>query len=217
MSLLLKVAPAAADAEADLVGRLRGGDQNAFRALVERHHPAMVRVARGFVGSRPVAEEVAGETWLAVVQGLARFEGRSSVQTWIFRILVNRARSRAVVERRGPAPGTVDGDDAPGAVDPERFVGGDGADAGRWAAPPRPFGDLADGPRSAELAAHVTATIDALPARQRIVVTLRDVEGWSAAEVCDALDLTDGDQRELLHRARSGLRAALEAYLAGAE
>ncbi len=200
--------------EAQLLSRLRRGDEAAFRGLVERHHGAMVRVAMGYVPSRAVAEEVVQETWLGVLRGLDRFEGRSSLKTWIFRILINRAKSRGVSESRCVALSCLAGDGGPG-VDPERFMSGDDPTAGAWAAEPRPFGDLtSDGVLSAELAARIRDAIDALPPRQRQVVVLRDVEGWSSAEVCDTLGLTEANQRVLLHRSRCAVRARLEAYLA---
>jgi RNA polymerase sigma-70 factor (ECF subfamily) len=203
-------------AEAVLLNRLRGGDETAFQALVERHHAAMVRVAMAYVPSRAIAEDVAQETWLAVVQGLDRFEGRSTLKTWIFRILVNRAKSRGVAERRCVAFSALAVDDNGPAVDPERFLPADDPDAGHWAVVPRPFGDLApDQVLSAELATHITGAIDALPPRQRQVITLRDVAGWTSSEVRDALGLTETNQRVLLHRARSAVRAALECYLDG--
>jgi RNA polymerase sigma-70 factor (ECF subfamily) len=201
--------------DAALVARLRRGDEAAFRSLVERHHSAMVRVAMAHVPSRAVAEEVVQETWLGVVRGLDRFEGRSSLKTWIFRIVVNRAKTRGVSERRCVAFSDLPahGDEEAG-VDPERFVGEGHPGAGHWVSQPRPFGDLtANGVLSAELRSRIGAAIDALAPRQRQVITLRDVEGWSSAEVCAALGLTEANQRVLLHRARSSVRASLERYL----
>ena len=215
---VLDRAPDAADGpfgeELDLLTRLRRGDEGAFRGLVERHHSAMVRVAMAYVPSRAVAEEVVQETWLGVLRGLDRFEGRSTLKTWMFRILINRAKSRGVSESRCVVFSSVAGADGPG-VDPERFVAGDDpAVAGTWAVEPHAFGDLtADGALSAELTVLIHQAIDALAPRQRQVITLRDVEGWSSTEVCDALGLTEANQRVLLHRARTTVRNALEAYL----
>ena len=202
--------------EADLLNRLRRGDETAFQALVERHHRAMVRVAMSYVPSRAIAEDVAQETWLAVLQGIDRFEGRSTLKTWIFRILVNRAKSRGVAERRCVTFSALAVDDNGAAVNPELFLSADDPDAGRWAVEPRPFHDVApERVLSAELAAHIAGAIDALPPRQRQVITLRDVAGWTSFEVRDALGLTETNQRVLLHRARSAVRAALECYLDG--
>jgi RNA polymerase sigma-70 factor (ECF subfamily) len=199
--------------DAALVERLRRGDEAAFRSLVERHHSVMLRVARVHVPSQAVAEEVVQETWLGVLRGLDRFEGRSSLKTWIFRILVNRAKSRGVSERRDVAFSVLCGDEG-ASVDPERFVGDGRPGAGHWATVPHPFGDLTpDGVLSAELRSRIEAAIDALAPRQRQIITLRDVEGWSSAEVCAALGLTEANQRVLLHRARSSVRASIERYL----
>ncbi|MGH8973921.1 MAG: RNA polymerase sigma factor [Acidimicrobiia bacterium] len=200
--------------EAEILGRLRRGDEAAFRGLVDRHHGAMVRVAMSYVPSRAVAEEVVQETWLGVLRGLDRFEGRSTLKTWMFRILVNRAKSRGVSESRCVALSCLAGDDGPG-VDPERFLAGDDpVTSGAWAVEPRPSGDLtAGGVLSAELAARIHEAIAVLPARQRQVIILRDVEGWSSTEVCDALGLSEANQRVLLHRARTAVRGALEGYV----
>ncbi len=202
--------------ETDLLNRLRDGDETAFQALVERHHPAMVRVAMSYVPSRAIAEDVAQETWLAVLKGIDRFEGRSTLKTWIFRILVNRAKSRGVAERRYVTFSALADDDSDPSVDPERFLPGDDPDAGRWAIAPRRFGDVApDGVLSAELASHIAGAIDSLPPRQRQVIVLRDVAGWTSVELREALGLSETNQRVLLHRARSAVRAALERYLDG--
>jgi RNA polymerase sigma-70 factor (ECF subfamily) len=203
-------------AEAKLVAALRAGDEHAFRGLVARHHAALIRLARASVSSDSVAEEVAQETWLAVIQGIDRFEGRSSVKTWIFRILVNQARSRGVREQRIVPLSSVGGDatsDAP-AVDPERFVQTGQRWAGHWCAPPVPW---TDEPAACvvgnETIDAVARAIDQLPPQQREVVTLRDVEGWTATEVCALLDLSESNQRVLLHRGRSRVRSALERHL----
>ena len=204
-------------AEAALVVALRAGDEHAFRELVARHHAALIRLARASVSSDSVAEDVAQETWLAVIQGIDRFEGRSSLKTWIFRILVNRARSRGVREHRVVPLSSLGGDgaaDAPAAVDPERFVQTGQRWAGHWCAPPVPWTDepaaSAVGNETIDAVAHA---IDRLPPQQREVVTLRDVEGWTAAEVCALLELSESNQRVLLHRGRSRVRSALERHL----
>jgi RNA polymerase sigma-70 factor (ECF subfamily) len=202
-----------------LLLRLRGGDEAAFRTLVERHHATMVRVARGFVPSRAVAEEVAQEAWLGVLQGLDRFEGRSSLKTWIFSILVKRARTRGERERRTVPFSSLVSDEADGsepAVDADRFLGPDHRWAGHWAAAPQPF----DGPAERLLAGEtmdiVRRAVEELPPAQRTVISLRDIEGWDAPEVCALLGVSEGNQRVLLHRARSRVRTALEEHLAPA-
>lgn len=204
-------------ADGALLDRLRRGDEAAFAALVERHHGAMVRVARGFVPSREVAEEVAQQTWVAVLTGLAAFEGRSSLRTWIFSILVNRARTQGERERRtvpfsALARREAAADDP--SVDPDRFLGADSPWPGHWASGPRPFAGPAERLLAAETRGVVRRAVDALPPAQRTVISLRDLEGWDAPEVCALLGITDANQRVLLHRARAKVRAALEQHLA---
>lgn len=202
--------------EGALLARLQAGDEVAFRELVTRHHRAMRRVALSYVPTPAAADEVVQETWLAVIRGLSGFEGRSSLKTWIFRILVNRAQTRGARERRivpfsalGP-----DGEDGP-TVDPDRFLAPGHPVAGYWSLTPNRFFEL---PEERLLAAEVTAliadTIAGLPERQRRVIELRDVEGWDAEEVCASLELTAANQRVLLHRARCAVRAVLEEYSA---
>jgi RNA polymerase sigma-70 factor, ECF subfamily len=187
-----------------LLERLRAGDERAFEALVDRYDRALRRVARGFVRTEASADEVVQETWLGVVTGLASFEGRSSLRTWIFRILVNRARTRATRDARNVPFSALETDQGP-AVDPTAF----GAD-GRWvSAPPRLDGDPETGLLSTELRQHLREAVEGLSPDQRAVITLRDLVGASAKEVCDLLDLTDANQRVLLHRARARVRAAL--------
>jgi RNA polymerase sigma-70 factor, ECF subfamily len=203
--------------DADMVGRLRGGDEAAFMSLVERHGPAMVRLASMHV-PRPVAEEVVQDAWLGVLQGIGGFEGRSSLKTWIFSILMNRVRTQAQREQRSiPFSALGDGaDDEPG-VDPGRFFGADHAQwPHHWAVPPESWGESAeDRLLSAEVQEEIRRAIDALPRGPRDVITLCDVEGWTADEVCDLLDITPANQRVLLHRARTKVRTALERYFAG--
>ncbi len=189
------------ESDGDLLRRLRAGDERAFVTLVERYHEPMVRLAASFVPSRAVAEEVVQDTWLAVLRGLGGFEGRSSLKTWLFRILVNRARTTGSREQR-----SVPVADPGPAVDPSRF----GASGG-WADPPERWIEEAEGRMEAgKLADRIRAWIDELPARQREVVLLRDVEGMSSDQVCAVLALTEGNQRVLLHRGRSRLRQLLE-------
>jgi len=217
---LARRTPADGPAEADraLVERLRAGDDAAFAELVDRYGATMLRVARMYVRDRSVAEEVVQETWLAVLDGIDRFEGRSSLKTWLFRILTNRAKTRATRERRTVPVSSLVAAEVGGhesAVDPERFV--DAAAerfASSWSAPPATWSTVPeDRLLSQETLARVADAIEALPDAQREVIRLRDVEGWSAAEVAAALEISDGNQRVLLHRARSKVRAALEDYL----
>lgn len=189
------------DSDAEFVRRLRSGDEHAFTGLVERYHQPMLALAASFVPNLAVAEEVVQDTWLAVLRGLDGFEGRSSLKTWLFRILVNRARTTGTREQR-----SVPVADPEPAVDPARFDG-----AGGWADPPEHWIEAAEGRIEAGKLAHrVRAWIDDLPARQREVVLLRDVEGMSSEEVCTVLSLTEGNQRVLLHRGRSRLRQLFE-------
>jgi RNA polymerase sigma-70 factor (ECF subfamily) len=187
-----------------LLERLRAGDEVAFQALVDRHDGALRRLARTFVQSAAAADEVAQETWLAVITGLHRFEGRSSLRTWIFSILVNQARSRGVRDARSVPFSDLEADDRP-AVEPTAFS----AD-GRWtSAPARLDADPETRLLGAELREHLLDAVDQLPEAQRAVITLRDLAGLPAEDVCELLDLTDGNQRVLLHRARSRVRQAL--------
>ncbi len=196
---------AAVLADADLVVRLRAGDEAAFAALVERYHPSLLRLAETMVPSRAIAEEVVQETWLGVVRGISRFEGRSSLRTWLFHILVNRARSTGVREKRR-APAYAEWVPA---VEPARF-GKDGA----WVDPPTPWPEDVDDRLAAEmLAERVRARLSQLPDLQRQVVTLRDLEGLSSVEVCELLAITEANQRVLLHRGRSRIRSMLEREL----
>ncbi len=198
----------------DLVARLREGDEAAFTALVERHHGALRRLARTFVSSDAAADEVVQDTWVAVLDGLAAFEERSSLKTWIFRILINRAKTKGVREARTvpmSAMGSDDEDAAEPAVDSSRFN-----DRGMWSAPPLRWD--AETPAKLllrkELVGDLERAIDQLPERQRRVVVMRDALGWSSEEVCNVLELNETNQRVLLHRARSRLRALLEDYRA---
>jgi RNA polymerase sigma-70 factor (ECF subfamily) len=185
--------------EAELIDRLRAGDEDAFAEVVRAHHAALCRFARTFVGSPAVAEEVVQDTWLAVVRGVDRFEGRSSLRTWLFHILANRARTTATREQRTD---TID-------PDADRFH-----KAGEWSTPPVPWADQVDDRlAAAQLASLARELLETLPATQRQVVVLRDVEGLSAADVADLLDISDGNQRVLLHRGRARLRAGLEGRL----
>jgi RNA polymerase sigma-70 factor (ECF subfamily) len=209
-------APGLSEADRRRLEALRAGDETAFRELFERHHGAMVRLARGFVPTQAVAEEVAQEAWLGVLRGLDRFEGRSSLRTWLFRIVVNRAKTRGERERRCVPFCDLADDEARGdepAVEPERFLGPDHLWAGHWAAAPRSFAGADDPILEAETLEVVRAAVAELPPAQRTVISLRDLEGWDPSEVCDLLGISDGNQRVLLHRARSKVRAAIERHL----
>jgi RNA polymerase sigma-70 factor (ECF subfamily) len=198
--------------ELSLVSALREGDEAAFLQLVGRYHGSMLRVARVFVQSAAVAEEVVQETWLAVLEGISRFEGRSALRSWIFRILANRARTRAQREGRTQPFSSLEEQDGGPTVDPARFLPDDHPQwPGHWSAPPSPWADARL--MAGETLALAQRAIDALPPRQKQVILLRDVEGCSPEEVCEALGLSDGNQRVLLHRARAAVRAALESHL----
>lgn len=194
------------DADSPLLLRLRAGDESAFTALVERYHPSMLRLALSFVASQAVAEEVVQDTWLAVLRGLERFEERSSLRTWLFTILVNRARTTGVREAR-----TVPVADAGPVVDASRF-----GPSGGWAEPPEHWIEEAEDRLDAvKLSELLRGGLDQLPARQREAVLLRDVEGLSSTEVCQVLAISEANQRVLLHRGRSRLRQLLESELGG--
>jgi RNA polymerase sigma-70 factor (ECF subfamily) len=183
--------------EGELVARLRAGDEDAFRALVTMYQARLLRLAQTVVVRRPVAEEVVQETWLAVVRGVDRFEGRSSFKTWLFRILLNRARSTAGREPFDASLSDVEVD--------ERFDA-----SGAWVAPPVPWADQVDDRVVADqLARRVQEVLPTLPEAQRQVIVLRDVEGATPAEVAELLGVSDGNQRVLLHRARARVRQHL--------
>lgn len=187
--------------EPALVERLRAGDEHAFVTLIDQYHAPLLRLVGAFVPSQAVAEEVVQETWLGVVRGIERFEGRASLKTWLYTIAVNRARTTGARERK-----QVPTDLHDEAVDPRRFTAG-----GAWAEPPAPWTDASDDRLDAsDLAGRVARLIDQLPDAQRHVVSLRDVDGLSSDEVCGMLGITAANQRVLLHRGRSKVRAALE-------
>jgi RNA polymerase sigma-70 factor (ECF subfamily) len=206
-----------AEDERDVVAALRRGDERVFMELVQRYRASMLWVAQRYVRDRAIAEDVVQETWLAVVQGIDRFEGRSSLRTWIYRILVNRAQTRAQREGRSlPFSALGDGDEDAPAVDPTRFQAS-GRGAGQWSAPPDSWAALPeDRLESRETFDCIRMAIDQLPDRQRAVIALRDIDGWTAMEVREALDISDANQRVLLHRARSKVRMACERMLDGA-
>jgi RNA polymerase sigma-70 factor (ECF subfamily) len=199
-----------------LLERLRAGDERAFEALVERHYPTMLAVARHYVSSRAVAEEVVQEAWLGVLKGLERFEGRSSLRTWILRILVNTAKTRGARDARTVPFASLSPEGEEPAVEPARFRGPDDPFPGHWRAYPGNWQRLPEETLAErETLDLVLSTIHQLPPPQRIVITMRDIQGCDAAEVCEALDVSEGNQRVLLHRARSKVRSALERHLDG--
>jgi RNA polymerase sigma-70 factor, ECF subfamily len=205
----------ASDEEQHLLRALRERDEAAFGSLLDRFYSPMLRLAESFVRSREEAEEVVQDTWLAVLNGLDRFEGRSSLKTWIFRVLVNRARTRARREARTlPFSALQRAVPAESGRDLEPVQLPPGTESLDWYGaawqPPTPEDEFL----AAELHAHIEDAVRALPPRQREVITLRDIEGWTADEVCDLLEISDGNQRVLLHRARLKVRDALTEYVA---
>jgi RNA polymerase sigma-70 factor, ECF subfamily len=200
--------------EATLVARLRDGDERAFEEAVASLYPAMVAIARGYVRSRAVAEEVVQDAWVGVLRGLDRFEGRSSLRTWVLQIVANIARTRAVREARSLPFSSfeLEGDDP--LVEPDRFRGPDDPFPGHWKSYPTDWRTLPEqrllGRETLDI---VQQAIQELPEAQRVVITLRDVTGCSAEEVCEILDISEGNQRVLLHRARARVRAKLERHI----
>jgi RNA polymerase sigma-70 factor (ECF subfamily) len=189
--------------DAALLQRAQNGDEDAFMQLVERHHTTMLRVARALLRNDALAEEAAQDTWLAVVRGIDRFEGRSQFRTWLLAILVNRARSAGAIERRSLAIGDA------ATVESSRFDA-----AGAWITPPVPWTEAVEERLAADaIAPALRVALDGLPAQQRDVVMLRDVDGLTGSEVCAALDISEANQRVLLHRGRSSLRRSLEEEL----
>jgi RNA polymerase sigma-70 factor, ECF subfamily len=202
--------------EAALLARLRDGDERAFEQLVESFYPSMLAVAQGYVRTRAGADEVVQEAWVGVLKGLSRFEGRSSLRTWVLQIVANIARTRAVREARSLPFSSFDVDDGERSVDADRFRGPDDPFPGHWKSYPTDWRTLPEQRlSSAETLARVRTAIEELPDAQRAVITMRDVTGCSSEEVCETLGLSEGNQRVLLHRARARVRARLEAYLDG--
>jgi len=202
--------------ETALLMALRDGDEAVFMAVVEAWGPAMLRLARAHVSSQAIAEEVVQEAWVGILRALDGFEGRSSLKTWAFRIVANVAKTRAVKESRSVpfSSATVDGEEGP-AVDPDRFQTAGDRYPGHWQTPPEPWPEQRL--EAAETRNAALAAIAGLPARQREIITLRDIAGLSAEEACNALAVTETNQRVLLHRARSTVRNALESHFDAAE
>lgn len=199
----------------DLVERLRAGDELAFMMLVEQHQAAMLRIARMYVSSRAVAEDVVQEAWLGVVKGIERFEGRSSLRTWIYRIVANIAKTRGAAEGRVVPFSSLAGDDETDrGVEPSWFHDAKGRSPGGWATLPEDWGGIPEDRLVAdETLRRIGRAIETLPPMQAEVIRLRDVLGWTSDEVRNALDLSEVNQRVLLHRARTRVRRELDAYL----
>lgn len=202
--------------ERRLVEALRCGDEAVFVRLVHEHGALMRRVASFYVHDRAVVDEVVQETWLGVVTGIHRFEGRSTFKTWLFRVLTNVARNRAVREARSVPFSAIAADEVGGSepsVEPDRFLPAEHRWAGHWVSTPRRFDEMPEAQlESTEALEVVRRAIDGLPQAQRAVITMRDVVGFEPEEICEALDISDGNQRVLLHRARTAVRKALERY-----
>ena len=208
----MQIVTAGNASELALLDGLRAGDEAAFSALVNRHGGAMLRVAQLYVRSRAVAEEVVQDAWIGVLKGSAAFEGRSSLKTWIFRIVANKAKTRAAKEGRSIPFSALAARER--AVEPERFRGPNDRYPGHWASPPSSWAGVPEEQLLAsETLALVENAIGDLPPAQAIVITMRDVEGFDAGDVCDTLKISEANQRVLLHRARSKVRRALEEYL----
>lgn len=202
----------------ELVAALRAGDGAAFADVLDAWSSSMLRLARSFVSTHATAEEVVQDTWLAVVTGLGAFEGRSSVKTWVYRILVNTAKKRGAREKRSvPWTSLLPGDEDHGpTVDPGRFRGPGGAYPGHWREVPEAWASPEKTALALEIREVITGALAELPARQRAVISLRDVADHTAEEVCEILQITAANQRVLLHRARAVVRERLAGYLGAA-
>ena len=203
------------DADAEVLERLRRGDEQAFAELVDRWSPSMLRVARAYVSNAESAQDAVQDAWLGVIRGLATFEGRSTLRTWVFTILVNRARTRGSREARTVPMSALPGEDSGPTVDPDRFRGPHDLYPGGWTTAGQPVqweGQPEGRVLAGEALRRLETALSALPPRQRVVVTLRDVQGLTSDEACEALDITQQNQRVLLHRGRAALRQALEDY-----
>jgi RNA polymerase sigma-70 factor (ECF subfamily) len=202
--------------DAEVVAALKRGDETVFADLVDAYSPGLMRMAQMFVRDRAVAEEVVQDTWIGVLRGIDRFEGRSSLKTWIYRILMNTAKTRGQRESRSIPFSAAAGGDEP-SVDPDRFLDADHRYAGGWMLGPSEWQTPEEELLQGETRDAILAAIDQLPDAQRAVITMRDVEGFPSDEVAEALGISDGNQRVLLHRARSKVRAAIEAHLGAIE
>jgi RNA polymerase sigma-70 factor, ECF subfamily len=202
--------------EAAVIRRLREGDERAYEEVVERLYPAMIAVARGYVRSRAVADEVVQDAWLGVLRGLERFEGRSSLKVWVLQIVANIARTRAAREARSVPFSSFERERDQPVVEPRRFRGPDDPYPGHWRSYPTDWRTLPEERLLAgEVLEIVQRAIEELPPMQRVVITMRDIAGCAADEVCRILDISEGNQRVLLHRARASVRAKLERHIDG--
>ncbi|MDF0666858.1 MAG: sigma-70 family RNA polymerase sigma factor [Nitrospira sp.] len=217
-SLSISMRTVVTTAEHQLIARLRKGEERAFDELVNKHHDVLIRMAIGYVADREAAEEVVQDTWMAVIEGLNRFEGRSSLRTWIFGIMIHKAKDRGVREKRHRTFSSFESadDDSEEAVDPSRFHRS-GEWAGSWALPPQPWDDQTPEKLLASQQAvdAMNRAIEALPRALKDVLILRDVEGVGTTEVCEALRITETNLYVRLHRARERVRQAVETYLEG--
>jgi len=210
---MVDTAPADGELPADavVVARLRARDEAMFAALIDAWSPGMLRAARAYVGDDHAAQDVVQEAWLGVLRGIGGFEERSSLRTWVYRILVNKAKTRGVRDARTVPASSLDPDHGP-TVDPARFRGADDPYPGHWRSSPLTWPSPEDGAVAAETRRQLAAALAGLPARQRVVVTLRDVAGHTSEQVCELLSISAANQRVLLHRGRATLRAALEQH-----
>jgi RNA polymerase sigma-70 factor (ECF subfamily) len=201
-------------AESDIVEALRAGDEEAFTALVERYSSAMLRIAWAYVSTKSAAEDVVQETWLVALSAIHRFEGLSSLRTWLFGILLNVARARRMKDQRDVPFSAIFPEEAGPVVDPERFLPPDHAEAPHhWATPPRHWSVPDTVLLSSEVRVEIRRALDSLPPRQAAIVSLHDIQGYSVAEICDFLAISAGNARVLLHRGRAGIREKIEKYL----
>lgn len=198
-----------------IVAGVRSGDEAVFALLLNDWSRSMLLLARTFVSTEASAEEVVQDTWLAVIRGIDGFEGRSSLRTWVYQILVNTAKRRGVRESRVVPWGSLTEEDRGATVDPGLFRDADDQYPGGWLSFPQEWHSAEGSVLAGEVRAHLRAAIDALPERKRVVITLRDVMGHSSDEVCDMLEISGANQRVLLHRARAAVRAQLAGFLVG--
>jgi RNA polymerase sigma-70 factor, ECF subfamily len=200
-----------------IVARLRAGDEAMFALVLDAWSSGLLRAARAYVSTRESAEDVVQDTWLAVIRGVDRFEGRSSLRTWVYRIMINTAKSRGAKDKRTMPMSDLTPEDTGPTVDPARFRGPDDPYQGHWKDFPPQWPSVETEVESRQLQARIEAAVARLPDRQRIVITLRDIEGYSAEEVSAALEVSAANQRVLLHRARAAVRADLESYFTADE
>ncbi len=200
-----------------IVARLRAGDEAMFALVLDAWSSGLLRAARAYVSTRESAEDVVQDTWVAVIRGVDRFEGRSSLRTWVYRIMINTAKSRGAKDKRTMPMTDLTPDDTGPTVDPARFRGPDDPYEGHWKDFPPQWPSVETEVESRQLQARIEEAVARLPDRQRIVITLRDIEGYSAEEVCAALEVSAANQRVLLHRARAAVRADLESYFTADE